>query len=171
MRWWWCADLIYHLAIFLIEHYDWHLIVSLKKTFQMVFWFKAVVTHVAHLVWLRIRSCSLWSITGPWWTSPKATTQMWQVVQAGRPRARWKQMQHFSRVSFHKAEPHQLLLNSRWIIFPSGGHQLERTFPLAYVNFAMKNDSITYSGGVKDVIDFWENTFQHRDYVENPFFW
>lgn len=35
-------------------------------------------------VWLMIGPCSLWSMTGPQWTSPIATTQMWQADQAGR---------------------------------------------------------------------------------------
>lgn len=32
-------------------------------------------------VWLMIGPCSLWSMTGPQWPSPIATTQMWQPDQ------------------------------------------------------------------------------------------
>lgn len=42
-------------------------------------------------VWLMIGPCSLWSMTGPQWTSPIATTQMWQADQAGRHWPRWEQ--------------------------------------------------------------------------------
>ncbi len=65
-------------------------------------------------VWLMIGPCSLWSMTGPQWASPIATTQMWQADQAGRHWPRWEQDRWEASLQSicHKAEPNRLLKDS-----------------------------------------------------------
>lgn len=58
-------------------------------------------------VWLMMGFCSLWSMTGPPWTGPIVTTQMWQADRAARHRPRWEQdrWKAILQSVWHKHEP------------------------------------------------------------------